>query len=130
MVSERTSDRAFFVVSAQFFAASAVVTIVCRASMSAMGEMPMPGRGTMSMAWMRIPGRRTRAPPLVPMLWRYLGAVAGTGGRGIFLRVGHVRYGGLCVVCRAGGGRAAAAGAGARLNEPQIVTAIGDIEAA
>jgi hypothetical protein len=44
MVSERTSDRAFFVVSAQFFAASAVVTIVGRASMSAMGEMPMPGR--------------------------------------------------------------------------------------
>ena len=55
MVSERASQRAFFGVSALLFAASAAVTIVWCASMSAMGEMPMPGGWTMSMAWMRIP---------------------------------------------------------------------------
>jgi hypothetical protein len=55
-VSERASQRAFFGVSA-LRAASAVVTIVWCASMSAMGEMPMPGGWTMSMAWMRMPGR-------------------------------------------------------------------------
>jgi len=43
MVSERASQRAFFGVSALLFAASAVVTIVWGVSMSAMGEMPMPG---------------------------------------------------------------------------------------
>jgi hypothetical protein len=43
MVSERASQRAFFGVSALLFAASAAVTIVWCASISAMGEMPMPG---------------------------------------------------------------------------------------
>ena len=43
MVSERASQRAFFGVSALLFAASAAVTTVWCASMSAMGEMPMPG---------------------------------------------------------------------------------------
>ena len=57
MVSERASQRAFFGVSALLFAAGAAVTIVWCASMSAMGEMPMPGGWTMSMAWMRMPGR-------------------------------------------------------------------------
>ena len=51
MVSERASRRAFFGVSALLFAASAAVTIVLCASMSAMGEMPMPGGWTMAMAW-------------------------------------------------------------------------------
>src|SRR5476651_2625981 len=57
MVSERVSQRAFFGVSALLFAASATATIVWRASMSPMGEMPMPGGWTMSMAWMRMPGQ-------------------------------------------------------------------------
>jgi hypothetical protein len=57
MVSERASQRAFFGVSALFFAASTAVTIVGCASMSAMGEMPMPGGWTMAMAWMRMPGQ-------------------------------------------------------------------------
>jgi hypothetical protein len=57
MVSERPSHRAFFVVSALLFVASAAVTIVWCASISAMGEMPMPGGWTMSMAWMRMPGQ-------------------------------------------------------------------------
>src|SRR6266498_3009729 len=97
MVSERASQQAFFGVSALLFAASAAVTIVWCASMSAMGEMPMPGGWTMSMAWMRMPGQTwSGAPPsflgmwvvmmvammlpsLVPMLWRYRQAVGSIG---------------------------------------------------
>ena len=93
MASERVSQRAFFGVSALLFAASAAVTIVWGASMSAMGEMPMPGGWTMSMAWMRMPGQTwpgaaasflgmwvvmmvaMMLPSLVPMLWRYRQAV-------------------------------------------------------
>ena len=50
------SRRIFFSLSALLFAASVAVTIVWCGSMSAMGEMPMPGGWTMSMAWMRMPG--------------------------------------------------------------------------
>jgi len=93
MVSERASQRTFFGVSALLFAASAAVTIVWCASMSAMGEMPMPGCWTMAMAWMRMPGQTwpgaaasflgmwavmmvaMMLPSLVPMLWRYRQAV-------------------------------------------------------
>jgi predicted metal-binding membrane protein len=98
IVSERASERAFFGVSALFFAASAAVTVVRGVSMSAMGEMPMEGGWTMSMAWMRMPGETwlgTAAsflgmwivmmvammlPSLVPMLWRYRQAVGRTDG--------------------------------------------------
>jgi predicted metal-binding membrane protein len=98
MVSERASQQAFFGVSALLFAASAAVTIVWCASMSAMGGMPMPGDWTMSMAWMRMPGQTWSGaaasflgmwvvmmgammlPSLVPMLWRYRQAVGRTGG--------------------------------------------------
>jgi predicted metal-binding membrane protein len=63
-----------------------------------MGEMPMPGGWTMSMAWMRMPGQTwpgaaasflgmwivmmvpMMLPALVPMLWRYRRAVGGSGG--------------------------------------------------
>jgi hypothetical protein len=62
MFSERTFQQAFFGVSALLFAASAAGTIVWFVSMSAMGEMPMPGGWTMSMAWMRMPGQRGPAP--------------------------------------------------------------------
>jgi predicted metal-binding membrane protein len=102
MVSARASQRAFFGVSALLFAASATVTIVRCASRSAMGEIPMPGGWTMSMAWLPMCGQ-TRSgqtslgaaaaflgmwvvmmvammlPSLVPMLWRYRQAVGGTG---------------------------------------------------
>jgi predicted metal-binding membrane protein len=65
--------------------------------MSAMGEMPMPGGWTMSMAWMRMPGQTwpgaaasflgmwvvmmvaMMLPSLVPMLWRYRQAVGRAG---------------------------------------------------
>jgi predicted metal-binding membrane protein len=97
MVSERASRRVFFGVSAGLFAASAGVTIVWCASMSAMGGMPMPGGWTMSMAWMRMPGQTwlgaaasflgmwvvmmvaMMLPSLMPMLWRYRQAVCRTG---------------------------------------------------
>jgi len=99
MASERASQQAFLGVSALLFAASAAVTIVWCASMSAMGEMPMPGGWTMSMAWMRMPGQTwpgaaasflgmwvvmmvaMMLPSLVPMLWRYRQAVGGSGER-------------------------------------------------
>jgi predicted metal-binding membrane protein len=91
------SQWAFFGVSALLFAVSAAVTIVGAASMSAMGEMPMPGGWTMSTAWMRMCGQTwpgvaasflgmwivmmvaMMLPSLVPMLWRYRQAVGGTG---------------------------------------------------
>jgi predicted metal-binding membrane protein len=99
MASERPSQRAFFGVSALLFAASATVTINWSASMSAMGEMPMPGGWTMSMAWMRMPGQTwpgaaasffgmwivmmiaMMLPSLVPMLSRYRQAVGKSGER-------------------------------------------------
>ncbi len=134
MASERASQRAFFGVSALLFAASAAVTIVWCASMSAMGGMPMPGGWTMSMAWMRMPGQTwpgaaasflgmwvvmmvaMMLPSLVPMLWRYRQAVGRTGearlgrltalvGAGYFLGVDRVRNGRLSAGRRAGGGR-------------------------
>src|SRR5205823_3469377 len=97
MASERASQHAFLAVSALLFAASAAVTVVWCASMSAMGGMPMPGGWTMSMAWMRMPGQTwpgaaasflgmwtmmmvaMMLPSLVPMLWRYRQAVGRTG---------------------------------------------------
>ena len=84
-------------VSALLFTASAAVTIAWCRSMSSMGEMPMPGGWTMSMAWMRMPGQTwpgaaasflgmwvvmmvaMMLPSLVPMLWRYRQAVGRTG---------------------------------------------------
>jgi predicted metal-binding membrane protein len=86
MASERASRQAFLGVSILLFAASAAATVVWCASM--MGEMPMPGDWTMSMAWMRMPGQTwpgaavsflgmwvammvaMMLPSLVPMLWR------------------------------------------------------------
>ena len=100
MASERASQRALLGVSALLFAGSTALTIVWCASMSGMGEMPMPGGWTMSMTWMRMPGQTwlgaaasflgmwvvmTAAmmlPSLVPMLTRYRQAVARTDRRG------------------------------------------------
>jgi predicted metal-binding membrane protein len=96
MSCERTSERAFFGVSALLFAASAAVAIVWRQSKAGISEMPMCG-WTMSMASMRMPGQTwpgaaasfvgmwvvmmvaMMLPALVPMLWRYRQAVSGTG---------------------------------------------------
>lgn len=92
-VSERTSHRAFFGVSALLFAVSAALTTAWCESMSALGRMPMPGGWTMSMAWTPMPGHSwsdaaasflamwevmmvaMMLPSLVPMLSRYRQAV-------------------------------------------------------
>jgi predicted metal-binding membrane protein len=89
MAPERDSELAMLIGSALLFAASAAATIVWSASMSAMGEMLMPGGWTMSMAWMRMPGQTwlggvtsflgmwvvmtvaMMLPSFVPTLWRY-----------------------------------------------------------
>jgi predicted metal-binding membrane protein len=106
-----TAERAFLGGSALLFAASAAVTIGWCASMSSMGEMPMPGGWTMSMAWMRMPGQTwpgaaasflgmwivmmvaMMLPSLVPMLWRYRRAVVAAG---------EARLGRLTVLAGAG----------------------------
>ncbi len=95
--SARASQQAFFGVLVLLFAVSTAVTIAWCTSMSAMGEMPMPGGWTMSMAWMRMPGQTWSAaaagflgmwvmmmvtmmlPSLVPMLLRYRQAVGRAG---------------------------------------------------
>ena len=110
-VSGRASERAFFGILVLLFAASAAVTIVWSASMSAMGEMPMQGGWTMSMAWMPMcgvtwPGAAASflgmwvvmmvammLPSLVPMLWRYRQAVG---------RTGETRLGGLTALVGVG----------------------------
>jgi predicted metal-binding membrane protein len=111
VLPERDSQQAFFVVAALLFAASSAVTVVWCESMSAMGEMPMPGGWAMSMAWMRMPGQTwpgaaasflgmwvvmmiaMMLPSLLPMLWRYRQAVG---------RAGDARLGWLTVLV--GGG--------------------------
>jgi predicted metal-binding membrane protein len=90
-------QQAFLGVSSLLFAASAALTILGCPSMSAMGQMPMPGGWTMSMAWMRMPGQTWSGaaasflgmwlvmmvammlPSLVSMLWRYRQAVGNRG---------------------------------------------------
>jgi len=97
MTFERTSQRAFFGTSALLFVASAALTTVWSGSMSGMGEMPMPGGWTMSMAWMPMSGQTwlgaatsfvgmwvvmtvaMMLPSLVPTLWRYRETIGSTG---------------------------------------------------
>ncbi len=111
MTPERASHHAFFAVSALLFAASAVLTTVWCVSMSAMGEMAMPGGWTMSMMWMRMPEQTwpdaaasflgmwvvmmvaMMLPSLVPMLWRYRRAVGSTGDMRLGLLTGLVGVG-------------------------------------
>ena len=96
-ISREVPRRAFLTVSWLLFAVCAMVTVLWCNSMSAMGEMPMPGGWTMSMTWMRMPGQswlETTAlflamwvvmmaammlPSLVPMLGRYPRAVGWAG---------------------------------------------------
>jgi predicted metal-binding membrane protein len=96
-MSGRASRQAFFGLLALLFAVSAAVTIVQCASMSAMGEMPMPGGWTISMAWMRMCGQTwpgaaasflgmwvammvtMMLPSFAPVLWRYRLAVGQAG---------------------------------------------------
>jgi predicted metal-binding membrane protein len=96
MFSEQASERAFFAISALLFFVSAAITIIWCGSMSAMGDMPMPGGWTMSMAWMLMPGQTwlgaavsfldmwvvmmvaMMLPSLTAMLWRYRQTVEST----------------------------------------------------
>jgi predicted metal-binding membrane protein len=115
----RAPQRAFLGVSALLFAASAAVTVVWCASMSAMGGMPMPGGWTMSMAWMRMPGQTwpgaaaaflgmwtvmmvaMMLPSLVPMLWRYRQAIGQAIGQAVG-GTGEARLGPLTALVGAG----------------------------
>ena len=90
------SDAVFVGVCVLCFAGSAAATIAGSASMSAMGELPMPGGWTMSMVWTPMCGHTWAGmaasfvgmwavmmvammlPSLMPMLWRYREAVGGT----------------------------------------------------
>jgi predicted metal-binding membrane protein len=101
----------FLGVSALVFIACAAGTIVWCASMSAMGEMSMPGGWAMSTVWMRMPGQSWPAtgaaftgmwlvmsvammlPCLVPMLWRYRQAVVSAGGKRLGSRTALVGIG-------------------------------------
>ncbi|MFC4528193.1 DUF2182 domain-containing protein [Dyella halodurans] len=107
----RASQRNFIGGSALLFAASAVLTIGRCRSMSAMGEMPMPGGWNLSMTWMRMPGQTwpgvaasflgmwimmmvaMMLPSLVPVIWYYRQALA---------RLGHARLGRLSVLLGTG----------------------------
>jgi predicted metal-binding membrane protein len=100
MTAERVSQHTFFGGSALLFTASAALTTVWCGSMSRMGEMPMPGGWTMSMAWMPMPGQTwlgaaasfvgmwvvmmvaMMLPSLVPTLWRYRQMVGSIGETG------------------------------------------------
>jgi predicted metal-binding membrane protein len=95
---QQTSDRAFVGISVLVFAASAALTIAWCTSMSAAEGMAMPGRWTMSMLWMRMPGQTwieatasflsmwivmmaaMMLPSHVHALWRYRETVRWTGG--------------------------------------------------
>ena len=66
--SNQISQRAFFGISALLFTTSAAVTIVWFLSMSAMGDIPMPGGWTMSMAWIPMSG-----PTLLGTAAKFLG---------------------------------------------------------
>ncbi|WP_459706983.1 DUF2182 domain-containing protein [Paraburkholderia sp. 2C] len=98
--STAASRRVFVGVSVLLFIASAALTAVACVSMSAMGDTPMPGGWSMSMAWSRMCGQtwpRAAAsyigmwivmmvammlPSLAPTLWRYHETVG---------RLGHSR---------------------------------------
>jgi predicted metal-binding membrane protein len=95
MIGRHTAQRMFIGGFALLFVASAELTTLLCASMSAMGEVRMPGGWSMSMVWMRMPreswlraGARFSSgwvvmmlammlPSLVPVLWRYRQAVRG-----------------------------------------------------
>jgi predicted metal-binding membrane protein len=96
MVIQKTSHHIFFGVLALLFAVSSVATVALCKSMSNMGDMPMPGGWTMSMAWMLMPGQTwlgaaasfvgmwsvmmvaMMLPSLAPMLRRYRDLAAGS----------------------------------------------------
>lgn len=109
--SDAVRQQAFLGISALLFTVSTVATIASCLSMSGMGEIPMPGGWTLSMAWMPMCGQTWAGaatsfvgmwavmmvammlPSLVPMLWRYRLAL-GTQG--------ETRLGGLTALVATG----------------------------
>jgi predicted metal-binding membrane protein len=105
------SGRTFFVAASLLFAVSAATTIVRCTSMSAMGEIPMPGGWSMSTSWIPMTGQTwldaalsfmsmwvmmmaaMMLPSFAPILWRYHQAIGGAG---------QTRPGGLTVLVGAG----------------------------
>jgi predicted metal-binding membrane protein len=99
VAAPRALGRTFLTVSALLFATSVAVTIVWCGSMSAMGDVRMPGGWTMSMLWMRPSGLgwvgagasfigmwgvmmvAMMLPSFVPELWR-LHLALGSSGAG------------------------------------------------
>jgi predicted metal-binding membrane protein len=95
--SEGAARRTIFALSGLLFSVGAIVTVLWCNSMSAMGEMRMPGGWAMSMTWMRMPGQTwigaaawflamwvvmmaaMMLPSLAPMLGRYRQAISRTG---------------------------------------------------
>ncbi len=95
--SEDAHHRTFLAISGLLFAVSELVTVLWSNSMSATGEMEMPGGWTMSMVWTRMSGQTwieaavwflamwvvmmaaMMLPSLAPMLVRYRQAVRGSG---------------------------------------------------
>lgn len=87
--SGRNSQRAFLVVCLSIFAVSASLTAIYCMTMSPMGNMSMPGGGTMSMVWTRMPEQTWLSvaasfvgmwvpmmiammlPSIAPVLWEY-----------------------------------------------------------
>jgi predicted metal-binding membrane protein len=87
----------FFGVAALLFAASATLTIIGCTAMASMGELPMPGGWTLSMAWMPMCGQTwpdvvaaflgmwlammvaMMLPSLLPVLWRCHAAIDRSG---------------------------------------------------
>lgn len=110
--TRRSSRHAFWGVAALLFVASAAVTIVWSASMSSMDGMPVPGGGSSSMAWRRMPGQTwpgaaasfvgmwvvmmvaMMLPSLLPMLRRYRRAIGlpGAGRLGRLTAVVGLAY--------------------------------------
>ena len=112
IASDRAAGQAFLGVAAALFAASAAVTIARCTFLSAIGEMPICGGWTMSIAWVRMPGQTwaeaaasflgmwiammvtMMLPSLVPTLWRYRESVGATGEmrRGLLTALVGVGY--------------------------------------
>ena len=69
-------SRRFLGVAALLFTISAAITTYWCTSMSAMGDMPMPGGWGMSMMWMRMPGQSW-----LPRRWHFPRYVARDDGR-------------------------------------------------
>jgi len=113
--SPSSRDARFLGVSALLFTVSAAITIVSCVSMSRMGEMPMAGAWTMSMAWTRMPPQTwlTAAasflgmwiammvammlPSLIPTLHRYRHAAAIAGEEHIDRLTALVSAGYFCI---------------------------------